>query len=330
MNFEIKPFRIGSLTIDLPVVLAPLAGYSDRAFRCLCRRMGCEYCTSEMVLDRCVTARSRRLPAILAMCDEDHPVGGQLIGNDPATMAKAARSLCERGFDVVDLNFACPVNKAMKRSRGGRMMNTPALVVEIVRAVVAASDRPVTLKVRQKFADADTEENFWQLASGARQAGAKAIIVHARSVEQKYTGRADWNFLKRVKEKFPGWTVIGSGDVLTPADALRMLSETGVDAAAVARGVMGNPWFFRQVRDLLAGREPYQPDLTEQKRILLDHMAAAEELYGPVKGPRIMRKWGIKYARMHPHPKQVRMAFVEVKHPDDWRNVLAKYYADTP
>lgn len=326
MNLEIKPFRIGDLRISLPVVLAPLAGYSDRAFRCLCRQMGCGYCTSEMVLDRCVTVRSRRLPTILAMCESDHPVGGQLIGNDPETMATAARTLCEKGFDVVDLNFACPVNKAMKRSRGGRMMDKPREVVEIVRAVVAASDRPVTLKVRQKFADADGEENFWHLAQGARDAGAAAITVHARSVEQKYMGEADWDFLKRVKEKFLDWTVIGSGDVLSPAAALRMLGETGVDAAAVARGVLGNPWFFRQVKDIIAGRQPYQPDLAEQKRILLEHMDAAEELYGPVKGPRIMRKWGIKYARMHPHPKQVRMAFVEIKRPDDWRDVLAKFY----
>ncbi len=279
-----------------------------------------------MVLDRCVTVKSRRLPAILAMCEGDHPVGGQLIGNDPATMATAARSLCERGFDVVDLNFACPVNKAMKRSRGGRMMAEPRAVVEIVKAVVAASDRPVTLKVRQKFADADSEENFWHLADGAQQAGAAAITVHARSVEQKYTGAADWDFLRRVKEKFPDWTIIGSGDVLSPADSLRMLAETGVDAAVVARGALGNPWFFRQVGDILADRVPYQPDLAEQKRILLEHMAAAVELYGDVKGPRIMRKWGIKYARMHPQPKKLRMAFVEVKRPDDWRAVLEAFY----
>ncbi len=326
VNFEIKPLRIGELEIGLPVVLAPLAGYSDRAFRCLCRRMGCEYCTSEMVLDRCVTARRRKPPAILAINEADHPVGGQLIGNDPETMATGARAICAMGFDVVDLNFACPVNKAMKRSRGGRMMDEPKQVVKIVKAVVDVCDRPVTLKVRQKFADADTEENFWYLAEGARDAGAAAITVHARSVEQKYMGTADWDFLKRVKEKFPDWTVIGSGDVLSPADALRMITETGVDASAVARGVLGNPWFFRQVKELIDGREPYQPDLAEQKQILIDHMDAAEELYGPIMGPKIMRKWGIRYARMHPHPKQVRMAFVEIKKPDDWREVIEKYY----
>ena len=329
MNLDIKPFRIGDVAIGLPVVLAPLAGYSDLAFRTICRQMGCDYCTAEMVLDRCVTMRSKQRPAILATGDGDHPVGGQLIGNDPAEMSRAGESLCRRGFDVVDLNFACPVNKAMKRSRGGRLMNQPDLTVEIVRAVVAACDRPVTLKVRQKFFDEpglDSEEHFWKIAAGARQAGAAGITVHARSVEQKYTGQADWDFLRRVKARFPDWVVIGSGDVWTPHDALRMLSETGVDAAAVARGAIGNPWFFRQVRDIIAGRELYQPDLAEQRRVLLAHSAGAVELYGPLKGPRIMRKWGIKYARMHPHPKQLRMAFVATKTPQDIQTVIDQYY----
>jgi tRNA-dihydrouridine synthase B len=291
--------------------------------------MGCEYCTAEMVLDRCVTMRSKRTPAILATSPGDHPVAGQLIGNDPAEMARAGTALCQRGFDVIDLNFACPVNKAMKRSRGGRIMNQPDLAIEIVRAVVAACDRPVTLKVRQKFLDEPGrggEESFWQIAEGAYRAGAGGITVHARSVWQKYTGLADWGFLKRVKAAFPSWTVIGSGDVWTAHDALGMLGETGVDAVAVARGAIGNPWFFRQVRDIIAGHQPYQPDLTEQRRVMLAHAAGAVSLYGPDKGPRIMRKWGIKYARMHPHPKQLRMAFVATKTPQDLQAVIDRYY----
>ena len=229
-----KPLRIGDITVALPVVLAPLAGYSDLVYRRICRQMGCGYCTAEMVLDRCVTMPHRRQPAILATAEDDHPLAGQLIGNDPAELARAGEALCRRRFDVVDLNFACPVNKAMKRNRGGRLMNQPALAVEIVRAVVEACDRPVTLKVRQKFANDDSEEDFWRIAEGAYRAGAAAVTVHARSVRQKYTGQADWDFLKRVKDAFPDWVVIGSGDVWTPSDALEMLRSTGVDAAAVA------------------------------------------------------------------------------------------------
>jgi nifR3 family TIM-barrel protein len=322
----VKPFRVGDVEIPFPVVLAPLAGYSDLAYRSICRRLGAPYCTTEMMLDRCVTLAGRQQRELLAHDEQDHPVAAQIVGNEPETMAAAAAALQDKGFDVIDLNFACPVNKALRRKRGGHMMQHPRQMLEIVRSVVAAVDRPVTLKVRQKYADADGEEAFWQLAAGAREAGAAAITVHARSVEQKYRGRADWDFLRRVKERCADWVVVGSGDILVPADALRMLAETGVDAVAAARGVLGNPWFFRQARDLAAGREPFRPDLTEQRRVMEEHMAAATALYGPVRGAKIMRKFGIRYARMHPTPKAVRVAFVGVRQPENWHSVLAEYY----
>lgn len=311
------------------MVLAPLAGYSDLVFRRLCRRRGCPYSTTEMMLDRCVSIRGKQQVTLVATDDDDHPTAGQLVGNEPDVMAAGARELCAKGFDVIDLNFACPVNKALRRRRGGYLMGDPARVVEIVRAVVEVGreyDKPVTLKVRQRNKNDDDEGNFWSLAEGAREAGAAGVTVHARSVEQKYAGPADWDFLRRVKEHFSDWVVIGSGDVLTPADALRMLRDTGVNAVAVARGALGNPWFFQQVRDLQAGREPHHPDLAEQREVMREHFAGAVELYGPRKAPSIMRKWGIRYARMHPHPKQLRIAFVAVKTPDDWNAVLERYY----
>ncbi|MBN1942930.1 MAG: tRNA-dihydrouridine synthase [Phycisphaerae bacterium] len=329
MQTGTQTFRIGPIEISLPVVLAPLAGYSDLAYRRLCRRMGCPYSTTEMILDRCVSIRGRQHIALTATADDDHPTAGQIVGNEPETMAVGARRICEKGFDVIDLNFACPVNKALRRRRGGYLMGEPARVVEIVRAVVEVGKelgRPVTLKVRQRNKTTDGEENFWRIAQGAREAGAAAVTVHARSVEQKYSGPADWDFLRRVKEQFPGWVVIGSGDVLTPESALAMVRQTGVDAAAVARGALGNPWFFHQVRDLQAGRSPQPPSLAEQRDVMYEHFAGAVELYGPQKAPAIMRKWGIRYARMHPQPKQVRMAFVAVKTPEDWHDVLKRYY----
>lgn len=320
------PIRIGSIEVDFPVLLAPLAGYSDLAYRRLCRRFGASYCTTEMILDRCVLARGRQHTDLIATDDGDHPVAGQLIGSDPAEMARGAVGLRNKGFDAVDLNFACPVNKALRRRRGGWLMTAPEQVVDIVRAVREAVDIPVTLKVRQKFADADDESNFWHLAEGAHEAGADAMTAHARSVEQKYAGRADWDFLRRVKEHFPDWTVIGSGDVLGPDRALAMLRETGVDATIAARGVLGNPWFFRQARDLADGREMTRPTIQEQKDVMREHMAMAVELYGPKRGPKIMRKFGIRYARMHDHPKAVRMAFVDVKTAGQWFAVLDRMY----
>ena len=329
---SLSPFTIGPLSFATPVTLAPLAGYSDLPFRTLCRRFGAPLCTTEMMLDRCVEIAGKQQVTLIASDENDHPTAGQLVGNEPEVMAHAARLLANRNFDIIDLNFACPVNKALRRRRGGFLMSDPKLVVEIVQAVVEeiGGDKPVTLKVRQRFKDADTEENFWHLAEGARQAGAAAITVHARSVEKKYRGRADWDFLRRVKEHYPDWTVLGSGDVLTPQAALDLLEQTGLDACVVARGVLGNPWFFQQVNDLAAGNEPHQPSLTEQRDVMLAHMDLALPLYGPDKAPRFMRKFGIKYARMHPTPKAVRQAFLATKKPQDWYDVIDHYYTKYP
>ena len=338
MTVELRPFHIGRIRIDLPFTLAPMAGYSDHPYRLICRQFGAPYCTTEMMLDRLLLTKGRMRNRLLKLSEEDHPIAGQLIGNDPAVMAEAAKELCRMGFDAVDLNFACPVRKALSRRRGGHLLTEPDQAVRITRAVVASVREvwpgtpapPVTVKLRQKFDQADGEDAFWRIAEGAFQAGAAAVCVHARSVERKYAGPADWEFLAAVKRRLPDMTIIGSGDVLTPAQGLRMLAETGVDAVAVARGALGNPWFFQQVRELAAGREPHQPSLAEQRDVLTRHFAGACELYGPEKGPRIMRKFGIKYARMHPHPKQMRIAFVAVKRPEHWQAVLDEHYRDGP
>jgi len=328
MNGELRPFRIGPACVDFPVILAPLAGYTDAVYRRICRDLGAPYCATEMLLDTSVLANSKQQRRMLRIGQGDHPLAAQLIGREPDTMARAAAVLCGAGFDVIDLNFACPVRKALARRRGGYLLQEPQRALDITRAVIAAADRPVTLKLRRRFRKTDTDEAFWQIAEGAFDAGAAAVCIHARNVEQKYTGRADWEFLALAKRRFPERTVIGSGDVLAPADALAMLERTGVDAVAVARGALGNPWFFRQARDIAAGREPYTPGLAEQRRLLADHFEQACGLYGPVKGPKIMRKFGARYARVHPSPRAVRMAFVAVKKPADWARVLDDFYRD--
>ena len=325
---QLNGFRIGGVEIGFPVVLAPLAGYSDLAYRLICRRFGARYCTTEMLLDRMVAMHRKLRVRLLALSDDDHPVAGQIVGNDPSEMASAAAALCGLGFDVVDVNFACPVRKALARRRGGYLMKEPDQAVAITRAVLAASDRPVTLKLRKQFRAADDTDAFWRIAEAAFDAGAAALCVHARSVEQKYSGPADWEFLADVKRHFADKVIVGSGDVLSPQRGLDMLARTGVDGVSVARGCLGNPWFFRQVQDLADGREPYQPGIAEQREVLLDHMTRSCDLYGPRRGPKHMRKFGIKYARLHPHAKQVRMAFVAVRKPEDWQTVLEMHYGD--
>ena len=237
------PLRIGGITLDLPVTLGALAGYSDLPYRLVCRALGAPYCVTEAMLDRQVLLEGKLRKRLIRLDPADHPVAGQIMGTEPERMAEAARSLVGMGFDVVDLNFACPVRKVVSHKRGGALMNDPDRALAIARAVVeAVPDRPVTIKLRRSFRDADeTRESFWKIARGAFEAGVAAIAVHARSVEQKYTGRADWGFLAALKHEFPDRTILGSGDVMSPADALRMIAETGVDGVLAARGAIGNP-----------------------------------------------------------------------------------------
>ena len=329
MTMQLQPFTIGDLTIDLPVILPSLTGYTDQAYRMICRELGAGYCGTEMLLDKSLLVNEKLRRRNVQMGEGDHPLSAQLIGNTPAEMAAAAEHLCRMGVDAVDLNFACPVRKALARRRGGYLMDEPDTALAITRAVIAAADRPVTLKLRKSFRQEQTDHAaLWRILDGAFEAGAAAACVHGRSVEAKYTGQADWAVLAETKRRYAGRTIIGSGDVLTPAAAIEMLKQTGVDAVAAARGVLGNPWFFRQVRDLAAGREPFQPSVAEQRELMGRHFDRAVEIYGLKKGPRIMRKFGIKYASLHPTPKAIRMAFVAVKTPQDWQEVLRTFYAD--
>jgi nifR3 family TIM-barrel protein len=327
MPLELKPFRIGAIAVPLPVMLSPMAGYTDLPFRLLCRRLGCPLAVSEMMLDRLVLLRGKLQVRMLALAPQDHPCAGQITGNEPDVMAAAAEALCQHGFDAVDLNFACPVRKALSRERGGWLLQRPELAGRIVRAVVCSAGRPVMVKLRRGFAEDGDADAFWAIAEEAFAAGAAAVTLHARSVEAKYRGRADWDFLAAVKQRFGDRTVVGSGDVLTAQAALDMVARTGVDAAAVARGALGNPWIFRQITDLVSGRTPYRPPLLEQRAVMEEHFAGAVALYGPDRGPRIMRKHAIKYARLHPRPKTVRIAMAAVRTPDHWRRALDTYYA---
>lgn len=322
------PLRIGKIDVDFPVALGALAGYSDLPYRLVCRSLGAPYCVTEAMLDRQVLLEGKLRKRLIRLDPADHPVAGQIMGTEPERMAEAARSLIGMGFDVVDLNFACPVRKVVSHKRGGALMNDPDRALAIARAVVEAGPgRPVTIKLRRSFRDADkTHESFWKIARGAFEAGVAAIAVHARSVEQKYTGRADWGFLATLKREFPDRTILGSGDVMSPADALRMIAETGVDGVLAARGAIGNPWFFEQARDLAAGRPPRKPGLDEQREVIYRHFRLACEAYDPRRGLKILRHFSLQYAKMHPRRTDLRNALVVVRTEDEWRAVIDSFY----
>jgi tRNA-dihydrouridine synthase B len=328
MAENLKPLKIGAIAVDFPVVLAPLAGYSDLSFRLICRQLSAPFCATEAMLDRHVIHEGKLGQRLVRLDEADHPLAGQLMGSEPEVMAAAASVLRDAGFDAIDLNFACPVRKVLARGRGGYLMSQPGRALDIVKAVLnAVPDRPVTLKLRRSFRESDeSSEDFWRISSGAFEAGVAAICVHARSVEQKYRGGADWVFLSRVKRAFPDRTIIGSGDALAAGEALKMIRETGVDGASAARGAIGNPWYFRQARDIAAGRAAVRPSLDDQRELISRHFRLAREIYGPHRGVKIMRNFGIHYARLHPQPAKARNAVIGVTSEKDWWAFLNSHY----
>ncbi|MDW7761258.1 MAG: tRNA-dihydrouridine synthase [Acidobacteriota bacterium] len=328
MNVPLRPLRIGRILIDFPVILASLAGYSDLAYRTICRSCSAPYAATEALLDRFLIADGKLRRRNLMTDAGDRPVAAQLMGIDPEVMAAAAAVVTDTGFDVVDLNFACPVRKVTGRGRGGAFMNRPEQALAVIREVVRAVPKnPVTVKLRRSFLEDDTESSaFWTIARGAFDAGVAAVCVHARSVEAKYRGRADWSFLARVKSAFPDGTVIGSGDVHTAADALDMIRQTGVDGVACARGSIGNPWIFRQARDLAAGFEPHTPSLTEQRTLIERHYALLIDHYGPEFALRRIRNLGIRYSRLHPDSVRLRDAVIAVRTESDRLRVMETFY----
>ncbi len=314
---------------------AGLAGYSDMAMRTVARRRGCPYAVTEALLDQVLLrgGRGREKGAIL--CDEDHPVAGQLMGSDPHELAAACKLLVTAGFDVIDLNFACPVKKVMGRSRGGYLLSDPATAIAIMRTVRDALPHTLlSIKLRRALNEtpqaADWFDEVFNEALNLRFA---AIAIHGRTVEQKYTGRANWDFLARLPARLSSLqpssrpTLFGSGDVFTAADALRMYQHTGLDGIWIARGAIGNPWIFREFAALLAGQPlPLPPSVHEQKDALLEHFSLAVQIYGEELASRQMRKIAIKYSKLHPDGPTVWREFIAVKNQREWDDVLARHY----
>jgi nifR3 family TIM-barrel protein len=332
--FQAPPLSIGDITLASPVVQAALSGYSDRAMRVLARRHGAAYSLGEVLLDRFVTevGTNKRNLARIAVSPEEHPVGGQLMGSNPDDFPPAARRLVAEGYDVIDINFGCPVKKVLGRCRGGYLLSVPETALEIVSRVRDAvpPQVPVTLKMRRGIDDsAASADKFWTIFDGAFARGVAAITVHGRSVQQKYVGPSNWKFLATVKQHAGSRTVIGSGDLFSAEACVAMLRQTGVDGVSIARGAIGNPWIFRQTLALLAGEAaPPPPTIYEQAAVLREHFELAEELHGAELAGRLMRKFAIKYARLHPDYLPVRDAFVGVKVNANWPEVLARFYAD--
>lgn len=297
--------------------------------RRVARAHGAPYAIHEVVLSEDVLRKGKLQRQILDVPDDDHPVGGQLMGADPVQFGAAAGKLVAAGYDVVDINFGCPVPRALGRRRGGYLLGDPAVALEIVERVVDAcrGDVPVTVKMRRGIDDTPAAEaDFFRILDRAFELGVTGVTVHGRTVAQRYVGASKWEFLARVKRHVGDRLVLGSGDLFSPFDVVRMIEQTGVDGVTLARGCIGNPWLFEQVRDVLAGREPRPPDIGQQRRALEMHREFALESYGEKRFMPRLRTHAIKYAAVHPEPAAVRDAFVKVRRLDDFELVLERLY----
>ena len=308
--------------------------------RRLARAFGASFTLCEVFLDQFVVNVSKRSKArlYLAVRDSDHPCGAQLMGSNPDEIVPAAQRLVDFGFDLIDLNFACPVPKVVGKNRGGYLMSDVDKSLKIVDRVRTAipEDIPLTVKLRRGFDDSpESRKNFFSILNGLLERGVAGITLHGRTVKQRYTGESDWNFLRQIKQylvqekKRPNFPVIGSGDLFSAEICLKRLQESGVDGIALARGIIGNPWLFAETRAAMTGQPiPPPPDLSEQRNVIAEHFRQVEELYGERRAVTVMRKFGICYSRRHPESQKVRTAFVQCKNRESWYQVLDDFYHD--
>lgn len=301
---KINKLTIGNVTLENNIILAPMAGVTDLPFRLLCKKQGAGMACMEMVSAKAILYKNRNTEELMQILPEERPVSLQLFGSDPKIMGEIAAKIQERPFDVLDINMGCPVPKIVNNGEGSALMKDPKLAEEIVRRVVRASEKPVTVKIRKGF---DAEHvNAVEMAKRMQEAGAAAIIVHGRTREQFYAGKADWEIIAKVKEavEIP---VVGNGDVDGPESAERMFQETGCDGVMVGRAARGNPWIFREIVSYLeTGKIPERPGAAEKCECILEHAALMLKYKGEYTAVREMRKHVSWYTAGVPHSAKLR------------------------
>jgi len=332
---NIPPLRLGAIEIRIPVIQAALSGYSDAPMRKIARKFGCEFVLCEVLLDQFVVAVSKRKSRLYFADSDEHPIGAQIMGSEPTQFVRAAQRLTDEGFDLIDLNFACPVKKVLGRKRGGYLMSDPKMALDIISAVRTniPDTIPLTLKLRKGFDDSpESRAQFFEILDGAVDLGICGVTIHGRTVRQRYEGLSDWNFIREAKQHLlernrPDVAIIGSGDLFTAEVCVQRLAESGIDGLALARGIIGNPWLFREVSAALCQQpKPEPPSLAEQREVLAEHFRLSAELYGEIRAATTMRAFGVKYCLRHPCLDQVRQDFVRVKTAANWEAVLEKWY----
>ena len=280
--------NIGNVELENPYILAPMAGVTDLPFRLLCKEQGAGLLCMEMISAKALQYKNKNTKALLSIHPQEHPVSLQLFGADADIISRMAQEIEELPFQVLDINMGCPVPKVVKNGEGSALMKRPRLVYEIVSKTVKAVKKPVTVKIRKGFDDEHI--NAVDIAKIIEDAGAAAITVHGRTREQYYSGNADWDIIRQVKEAV-SIPVIGNGDVTSRESAVRMRRETGCDGVMIGRGAQGNPWIFSELLSYeKTGEMPKRPDASEIRNMMLRHARLQIEFKGDYLGIREMRK----------------------------------------
>ncbi len=315
--------KIGNVKINGNLILGPMAGVTDLPFRILCKEQGADLIYTEMVSAKGIQFNNKNTENLLMVSEDERPVALQLFGADPYIMSETAKRIEHRNFDILDINMGCPVPKVVNNFEGSALMKDPKLVGEIVHSISTAIKKPLTVKIRKGFTESTA--NAVEIAKIAEANGAAAIAVHGRTREQYYSGKADWNIIRAVKEAV-SVPVIGNGDVFTPEDAKRLIEETGVDGIMVARGARGNPWLFRQIKEYLeTGRKREKPSVDEAVKMMLRHARLSIEYKGEYIGIREMRKHVAWYTTGYPLAARLRQHVNEIESYQGLENLLSGY-----
>lgn len=317
--------RIGNVKLENNIILAPMAGVTDLPFRLLCKEQGAGLICTEMVSAKAIAFHNKNTEALLETAQQERPVSLQLFGSDPDIISEMAAYIEERPFDILDINMGCPVPKVAGNGEGSALMQNPKLVEAIVSRTVRAIHKPVTVKIRKGFTK--DQVNAVEIARIAEESGASAVAVHGRTRDQYYSGTADWEIIRRVKEAV-SIPVIGNGDVDSPQKAKQMLEQTGCDGIMVGRAVRGNPWLFREIRAYLeTGELLRRPKQEEVKRMMLRHAKMQIEYKGEYIGIREMRKHISWYTAGYPNSAKLRGAINAVETYEELRELLEERFS---